>query len=141
MQHCLATRGPSKPLDTPLGSRIAAVDASRNRAIGRPTAPARVSCSRNSQTALASGTRSTRASPTKRMKESRTFSWVFGLGGRPGVERLQHQELEYQDGIVGWPAALGPGRALERRLQVGPEQLEVITIQSLERIPRSLVFF
>ena len=110
------------------------IEALANR---RSMAPARVSCSRNSQMVLASGTRSSSASPTKRMNESRSLDLVLGLVVRERVERLQHQHLEHQHRIVGRPAAPGPVRAIERRVQLGPEQLEVDhRRQPLERIAR-----
>jgi hypothetical protein len=49
--------------------------AASNGANRRSTTPVRVRCSRNSQRVLASGPLSSSAKPTKRMNESRSFSW------------------------------------------------------------------
>ena len=43
---------------------------------------------------------------------------VLGLVVRERIERLQHQDLEHQHRVVRRPAALGPVRAIERRVQL-----------------------
>jgi hypothetical protein len=60
---------------------------------------------------------------------------VFGLVVGQRVEALQHQDLEHQHRIVRRPAAFGPVRTHERRLELASEQLEVDhQSQSFERI-------
>src|SRR3546814_19805604 len=49
----------------------------------------------------------------------------LGLRVRQRVERLQHQHLEHHHRVQRRPAALAAVRSLQRRLQDGPEQVEV----------------
>jgi hypothetical protein len=46
---------------------------------------------------------------------------VLGLVIGQRVQRLQDQHLEHQHGVVGWPTASGPVRAVERRLELAAE--------------------
>src|SRR5829696_1072656 len=87
-------------------------------------APAFVSFSRNSQIVVASATRSPSPRPRNRMKESRSLMELGALVGE-GVLGLDHQDLEHQHRIVGWPAALCPVKVAEHCLQLRPEDLEV----------------
>jgi hypothetical protein len=62
---------------------------------------------------------------------------VLGLVVGERVERLQDQHLEHQHRIVRRPAAPGPVRAGERRLEIAAEHLEVDHRQQpLQRIAR-----
>jgi len=50
---------------------------------------------------------------------------IFGLIVRQRVERLQHQDAQHQRRVVGWVTAAAAVRALQRHLQIRPEQLQV----------------
>jgi hypothetical protein len=71
------------------------------------------------------------------MNEKPVPDLVLGLVVRERVQHLQHQALEHQHRIVWRPPAPGAVRALERGVQLRPEELEADHCrQPLERIAR-----